>query len=145
MPCFIAHSVVDGVDSTANRKNAILKGFTKAVELANAINGTILIVLPSIQNVRNGVLADALGAELAKHLEKPNPFQIGKITISRIASRQIPVSIQANTVVWMVHPQLITAEAVTKVCSASTNIIATEWVPFDELKRWRTDNHAKVI
>lgn len=145
MPCFIAHSIVDGVDSTDNQKNAILRGLKKALELAQSISGTVLIVLPNIQNVRHGVLADALGDEFAKHLEKPSPFQMDNITISRIPSSKIPVSIGANTVVWMVHPQLITAEAVTKVCDASTNIVATEWIPFDELKRWRTDNKAKVI
>ena len=145
MPCFIAHSVISEVDSTDNRKLAVVKGLAKSLDLAKFINGEILVVVPNIQHLRHGMLSDALGKDFAAMLAKPTPFNFQGVTISRTVSNRLPSIINSKTVVWMVHPQLIDAEAITKSCTTSTNIVASEWVPFDELKRWRTDNKAVVI
>lgn len=145
MNCYIAHSVINGVDTTDNRKLAIVKGLAGALQLAKQINGSVLVVVPNIQYIRHGALSDALGENFAASLAKPAGFNMDGVMVNRVPSNNIPALISAKTVVWMVHPQLITAEAVTKVCNASTNIVATEWVPFDELNRWRTSNNAVVI
>ncbi|EMO1386688.1 TPA: hypothetical protein NDT34_004210 [Citrobacter freundii] len=145
MQCFIAHSVINGIDSTDNQKLAVQKGLAKAFQLAQSKKGSILVVVPNIQNIRHGVLSDALGDDFAALLAKPDTFSFQGVNVSRVPSNKVPTYISENTVVWMVHLQLVAAEAVTKACFGSTNIVATEWLPFDELNRWRTSNKAMVI
>lgn len=145
MARFIIHSVVNGVDSLENQKNAILTGFRKAHALAKSIGGEVLITVAQIQYIRSGHINDSLGEDFSKALAQTDPFQVDGVTIRRVASAKFPRSVGPDTVVWMVHPDLRSAEHMTKACASSTNIVVTEWFTFDELNRWKSDNKAKVI
>ncbi|MET4860337.1 hypothetical protein [Morganella morganii] len=126
-----------------NRDSAVLRGFVKALELASNNQAGILVWVPMIQNISSGHLSSALGKDFADKLKKPAPFEINGINISRTS--KIPRSVPPNTVVWMLWPSLRDAEAITKAYYGQADIVATEWVPFDELNRWKRDNKAKVI
>lgn len=141
MQCFITHSVVNGQDTTQNRDLAVQKGLAKSYQLASANGSDILVIVPSIQHLDGGHVSSALGDAFAKSLKKPESFIFNGVTISRVS--KVPSFIGANTVVWILWPSLITAEAVSKSCQSSTNIVVTEWVPYDELNRWRVDNKAQ--
>ncbi|GAB2931475.1 hypothetical protein [Hafnia psychrotolerans] len=141
MPCFVTHSVINGEDTVQNRDLAVKKGLAMSHQLAKKIGGEILVIVPNIQHLENGHVLSALGDAFAKQLKKTAPFDIQGITISRTS--KIPSHVGAETVVWMLWPSLVTAESVSKACQGTINIVATEWVPFDELHRWRLDNKAK--
>jgi len=141
MPCFITHSVVNGHDTLQNRDLAVQKGFAMSHKLALDNGCDILVIVPNIQHLDSGHVSSALGDAFAKSIKKPASFTIGDVTISRVS--KVPSFIGVNTVVWMLWPRLITAEAVSKSCQSTANIVATEWVPYDELYRWRVANNAK--
>ncbi|EPT0356770.1 hypothetical protein [Enterobacter hormaechei] len=141
MPCFITHSVVNGQDSSQNRNLAVQKGLAMSHQLAVAKNCDILVIVPNIQHLDSGHVSSALGDVFAKSIKKPEPFKVNGVTISRTS--KIPSFFGANTVVWMLWPSLVTAEAVSKSCQGVNDIVATEWVPYDELNRWRVANKAK--
>lgn len=143
MSCYIAHSVVNGQDTMQSRDLAVAKGFAMALRLASNKQADILVFVPSIQNLSSGHLSSALGQDFADKLKKPAPLVINGINISRTS--KVPRSVPANTIVWMLWPSLCNAEAITKVSYGQVDIVATEWVPFDELNRWRIDNKAQVI
>jgi len=141
MNCFITHSVVNGQDTTQNRDLAVQKGLAKSYQLAIANGGDILVIVPNIQHLDSGHVSSALGDNFAKSIKKPAAFNINGVTISRVS--KVPSFIGSKTVVWILWPSLITAEAVTKSCQSATNIVVTEWATYDELKRWRIDNKAQ--
>jgi len=141
MPCFITHSVVNGQDTIQNRDLAVQKGLAKSHQLAVANSCDILVIVPNIQHLDSGHVSSALGDAFAKKFKKSEPFTLQGVSISRTS--KVPPFIRVNTVVWMLWPSLITAEAVSKSCQGANNIVATEWVPYDELNRWRVANKAK--
>lgn len=143
MSCYIAHSVVNGQDTNQNRDLAVGKGFAMALNLASKNQTNILVLVPMVQNLTSGHLSSALGQAFADKLKKPAPFVFNGVNISRTS--KVPLSVPKNTVVWMLWPSLRDAEAMTKASYGQVDIVATEWVPFDELSRWRIDNKAKVI
>jgi len=143
MPCFITHSVVNGKDTIQNRDLAVQKGLAKSMQLAAASGSDILVIVPNIQHLDSGHVSSALGDQFARNLKKPAPFEINGVNISRVS--KVPAFIGANTVVWMLWPSLITAESVSKSCQSATNIVASEWVPYDELNRWKVANRALVF
>lgn len=141
MPCFITHSVVNGQDTIQNRNLAVQKGLAKSHQLAVANSCDILVIVPNIQHLESGHVSSALGDAFAKSIKKPESFKVQGVSISRTS--KVPSFIGPKTVVWMLWPSLITAEAVSKSCQAANNIVATEWVPYDELNRWSVANKAK--
>ena len=143
MPCFITHSVVNGQDTIQTRDLAVQKGLAKSLQLAMASGSDILVIVPNIQHLDSGHVSSALGEQFAKSIKKPASFPFNGVNISRVS--KVPSFIGANTVVWMLWPSLITAEAVSKSCQSATNIVASEWVPYDELNRWRVANSAQVF
>lgn len=143
MSCYIAHSVVNGQDTMQNRDLAVQKGFAMALKLASNNQGDILVLVPMIQNISSEHLSSALGKDFADKLKKPASFKINEINISRTS--KVPRSVPPNTVVWMLWPSLRDAEDMTKASYGQVDIVATEWLPFDELSRWKRDNKAKVI
>lgn len=140
MTCFITHSVVNGEDTIQNRDLAVQKGLAKSYQLAMANGCGILVIVPNIQHLDSGHVTSALGDAFAKSIKKPAPFNFRGVTISRVT--KVPSFIHDNTVVWMLWPSLKTAETVSKSCQSTTNIVTTEWVPYDELNRWRVANKA---
>lgn len=143
MSCYIAHSVVNGQDTIENRDLAVRKGFAMAIQLASNNQADILVLVPMIQYISSGHLVSALGKAFADKLKKPAPFVLNGITISRTS--KVPLSVPKNTIVWMLWPSLRDAEEMTKASYGQVDIVATEWVPFDELGRWKTHNKAMVI
>lgn len=143
MSCYIAHSVVNGQDTMESRDLAVKKGFAMAINLASKNQADILVLVPMIQYLDSGHLVSALGKDFAGNLKKTAPFVCNGITFNRTS--KVPLSVPNNTIVWMLWPSLRTAEDMTKVCNGMVDIVATEWVPFDELSRWKIDNKAVVI